>query len=159
MQLTFKHLFTVYWTEGCWACLSSVLLNFRSLSKLINISYLFKLKLKNIKIISHYVPHLLQLITYVLQATRLWSSWSCPCLPHQGILGMLIQPVAYWFVTSALDGNEWSTGRPGLLLGKTPSSTWIVGCGWEGVRAGLDDLENGKISWLWRDLISELSFP
>jgi hypothetical protein len=54
-------------------------------------------------------------------------------------------------------GNEWSTGRPSLQLGMDPRSNCIVGCVGEGVRTGLDDMENRQISCLCRDSISELS--
>jgi hypothetical protein len=45
---------------------------------------------------------------------------------------------SYSFLTSALDGGEWSASRPGraLLGGMTPG-TYCTG-GWVGPRAGLD---------------------
>jgi hypothetical protein len=45
------------------------------------------------------------------------------------------------FLTSALDGGEWSTSRPGRFTPgeRDPGTHWIGG--WVGLRAGLDDLE------------------
>jgi hypothetical protein len=50
------------------------------------------------------------------------------------------------FLTSALDGGEWSASRPGSTLppGKGPSGTRCTG-GWEGPRACLDTEVTGKI--------------
>jgi hypothetical protein len=44
------------------------------------------------------------------------------------------------FLTSALDGGEWSTSRPGRF---TPGTHWIEG--WLGPRAGLDTMEKRLI--------------
>jgi hypothetical protein len=46
---------------------------------------------------------------------------------------------SYLFLTSALDGGEWSASHPGRDLPpgeRTPSTHWIGG--WVGPRAGLD---------------------
>jgi hypothetical protein len=44
-------------------------------------------------------------------------------------------------LTSALDGGEWSTSRPGRF---TTGTNWVGG--WVGHRAGLDTVEKRKIS-------------
>jgi hypothetical protein len=52
---------------------------------------------------------------------------------------------SYSFLTSALDGSEWSASRPGRALprGKDPCTHWTGG--WVGPRAGLDTEVRGKI--------------
>jgi hypothetical protein len=52
---------------------------------------------------------------------------------------------SYSFLTSALDGDDWSVSCPGHALppGKDPSTHWIRG--WVGVRAGLNTEARGKI--------------
>jgi hypothetical protein len=60
---------------------------------------------------------------------------------------------AYWgvevqlhtFLTSALDGGEWSTSRLGCFdpRERAPGTHWIGS--WVGPRAGLDAVEKGKI--------------
>jgi hypothetical protein len=48
------------------------------------------------------------------------------------------------FLTSALDGGEWSASRPGRFTpGERALSTHWIG-GWVGPTAGLDDVENIK---------------
>jgi hypothetical protein len=51
---------------------------------------------------------------------------------------------ARFFLTSVLDGSEWSASRPCRFnpREKTPSTHWIGG--WVGPRAGLDGMEKGK---------------
>jgi hypothetical protein len=46
---------------------------------------------------------------------------------------------SYLFLTSALDGGEWSASSPGRALppGKEPPGTHWIG-GWVGLKAGLD---------------------
>jgi hypothetical protein len=53
--------------------------------------------------------------------------------------------ISYSFLTSALDGGEWSASRPGraLLPGKDHGTYCTEG--WVGPRAGLDTEERGKI--------------
>jgi hypothetical protein len=48
------------------------------------------------------------------------------------------------FLTSALDGCEWSASRPGRFTpgGRAPGTHWIGG--WVGPRAGLDYMEKRK---------------
>jgi hypothetical protein len=48
------------------------------------------------------------------------------------------------FLTSALDGGEWSASRPGLFIPgeRAPGTHWIGG--WVDPRAGLDDVEKRK---------------
>jgi hypothetical protein len=48
------------------------------------------------------------------------------------------------FLTSALDGGEWSTSRPCRFTPgeRAPGTHWIGG--WVDPRAGLDDLEKRK---------------
>jgi hypothetical protein len=58
---------------------------------------------------------------------------------------------SYSFLTSALEGGEWSASRPGRTLppGKEPPGTHCTG-GWVGPRAGLDAEVRGKILCLCR---------
>jgi hypothetical protein len=53
---------------------------------------------------------------------------------------------SYSYLTSALDGGEWSASRPGRTLppGKGPPGTHCTG-GWVGPRAGLDAKTRRKI--------------
>jgi hypothetical protein len=49
------------------------------------------------------------------------------------------------FLTSALDGGEWSASRPGRFTpGTQPLYTHYIG-GWVGPIAGLNAVEKGKI--------------
>jgi hypothetical protein len=59
--------------------------------------------------------------------------------------------ISYSFLTSALEGGEWSASRPGRTLppGKEPTGTHCTG-GWVGPRAGLDAEVRGKILCLRR---------
>jgi hypothetical protein len=57
---------------------------------------------------------------------------------------------SYSFLTSALDGGEWSASRPGRALPpgeRTPGTHWIGG--WVGPRAGLDTGARRKICPCW----------
>jgi hypothetical protein len=49
------------------------------------------------------------------------------------------------FLTSELDGGEWSASRPGRFTSReiAPCTHWIGG--WVGPRVGLDDVEKRKI--------------
>jgi hypothetical protein len=53
---------------------------------------------------------------------------------------------SYLFLTSALDGGEWSASRPGRALapGKGPTGTHCTGR-WEGLREGSDTEATGRI--------------
>jgi hypothetical protein len=53
---------------------------------------------------------------------------------------------SYSFLTSVLDGGEWSASRPGRALapGKGPPGTHCTRS-WVGARAGLDAAARGKI--------------
>jgi hypothetical protein len=53
---------------------------------------------------------------------------------------------SYSFLTSALDGGEWSASRPGRAFtpGERTPGTHCTG-GWVGPRAGLDTEARGKI--------------
>jgi hypothetical protein len=55
------------------------------------------------------------------------------------------------FLTSALDGGEWSTSRPGRFIPreKAPGTHWIGG--WVGPRAVLDAAVKKKIFSLRRE--------
>jgi hypothetical protein len=55
--------------------------------------------------------------------------------------------IALPFLTSALDGGEWSASRPGRFTpGEiVPGTHWIGG--WAGPGAGLDAMEKRKISY------------
>jgi hypothetical protein len=53
---------------------------------------------------------------------------------------------SYSFMTSALDGGEWSASRPGRAFTpgeRTPGTHWTRG--WVSPRAGLDTETRGKI--------------
>jgi hypothetical protein len=55
---------------------------------------------------------------------------------------------SYSFLTSALDGDEWSASRPGRAFTPgegTPGTHWTGG--WMGPRAGLDTEARGKKSF------------
>jgi hypothetical protein len=49
------------------------------------------------------------------------------------------------YLSSALDGGEWSASRPGRFTSKerAPSTHWIGG--WVGLRAGMDAVVKRKI--------------
>jgi hypothetical protein len=82
------------------------------------------------------------------------EKWSSPATRHGGALGER-RYCSYTFLTSALEGGEWSASRPGraLPLGKEPPVTHCTG-GWVGPRAGLDAEVRGKILCLCRGLNS-----
>jgi hypothetical protein len=71
---------------------------------------------------------------------------SCPTTCHDGAWGGEGRYSSYSFLTSALDGGQWSLSCPRCTLasGKGPPSTHCVG-GWVGPRAGLDTEARGKI--------------
>jgi hypothetical protein len=71
---------------------------------------------------------------------------SSPATRHGGAWGER-RYSSYSFLTSALDGGEWSASRPGRALprGKTPG-THCTG-GWVGLGAGLDTEDRGKSLW------------
>jgi hypothetical protein len=56
------------------------------------------------------------------------------------------------FLTSAIDGGEWSTSRPSRFppRERAPGTHWTGG--WVGPRAGPDAVEYGQISCLCRKL-------
>jgi hypothetical protein len=57
---------------------------------------------------------------------------------------------SYSFLTSALEGGEWSPSRPGRFTpGQRAPGTHCTG-GWVGSRAGLDAEVRGKILCLCR---------
>jgi hypothetical protein len=68
----------------------------------------------------------------------------------RGIRGVEAQFHA--FLTSALDGGEWSASRPGRFIPRerAPGTPWIGGC-WVGVRAGQDAVVERYISSHYRD--------
>jgi hypothetical protein len=70
---------------------------------------------------------------------------SCPNTCHEGTWGGG-RYSSYSFLTSALDGGQWSLSCPRCTLApwKGPPSTHCVG-GWVGPRAGLDTQARGKI--------------
>jgi hypothetical protein len=53
--------------------------------------------------------------------------------------------IALPFLTSTLDGGEWSASHPGRFTPRkrAPGTHWIGG--WVGPRAGLDDVEKRKV--------------
>jgi hypothetical protein len=59
--------------------------------------------------------------------------------------------VAPPFLTSALDGGEWSASHPGRFTSweRAPGTHWTGG--WVGPRAGLDIVEKRKISCHYRE--------
>jgi hypothetical protein len=75
---------------------------------------------------------------------------SGPFTRHGGALGDR-RYSSYCFLTSALEGGEWSASRPGRALppGKEPPGTHCTG-GWVGPRAGPDAEVRGKILCLCR---------
>jgi hypothetical protein len=71
---------------------------------------------------------------------------SGPATYHGGALGER-RYSSYSFLTSALEGVEWSASRPGRAL---PPGYLYIG-GWVGPRAGLDAEVRGKILCLCRE--------
>jgi hypothetical protein len=65
---------------------------------------------------------------------------------HAGAKGE--RKYSFSFVTSALDGGEWSASRPVYALPRErkPGTHWIGG--YVGLRAGLDTEDRGKYSLL-----------
>jgi hypothetical protein len=62
---------------------------------------------------------------------------------HEDVLG--VEVYRHSFLTSALEGCEWSVTRPGRFIPRerTPGTPWIGG--YVGPRAGLDAVEKRKI--------------
>jgi hypothetical protein len=58
----------------------------------------------------------------------------------------------YSFLTSALDGGEWSASRPGHALPPGKDPRYPLTGGWVGIRAGLDTEDTGKVLCLCRGL-------
>jgi hypothetical protein len=54
-----------------------------------------------------------------------------------------VEVEAQAFLTSALDGGEWSTSRPGRFTPEegAPVTNWVGG--WVGPRSGLDKITDG----------------
>jgi hypothetical protein len=71
---------------------------------------------------------------------------SSPATRHDGAWGER-RYSSYSFLTSALDGGEWSASRPGRALtrGKGPGERTPGTGGWVGLKAGLDTEARGKI--------------
>jgi hypothetical protein len=61
-------------------------------------------------------------------------------------LELMSRHSSYSFMTSALDGGEWSASRPGRAFtpGERTPGTYCTE-GWVGPRAGLDTEDRGKI--------------
>jgi hypothetical protein len=55
------------------------------------------------------------------------------------------------FLTSVLDGSEWSASRPGrvILVQRAPGTNYIGG--WVGPRSGLNAMEKRTISCPYRE--------
>jgi hypothetical protein len=72
------------------------------------------------------------------------KSTAVPAICHGGTTGERTYS-SYSFLTSTLDGGEWSASRPGraLLWGKDPGTHWTGG--WLGSRACLDTETRRKI--------------
>jgi hypothetical protein len=82
-------------------------------------------------------------LALLFQNTR-WRMWKVKlsCYLHAGDEGYS----SYSFLTSALDGGEWSASHAGCALhpGKgTPGTHWIGG--WVSLRAGPDTEATGKV--------------
>jgi hypothetical protein len=58
-------------------------------------------------------------------------SFSCPATRHEGTWGER-RYISYSYLTSALDGGEWSASRPGRALppGKGPPVPIVQEAGW-----------------------------
>jgi hypothetical protein len=84
---------------------------------------------------------------------------SCPATRHGSAWGER-RYSSYSFLTSALDGGEWSASRPGRALPPvkgTPGTHWTGG--WVGPRAGLDAETRRKILCLckgWTPVIQSI---
>jgi hypothetical protein len=79
------------------------------------------------------------------------KKWSCPATRHGGAWGER-RCSSYSFLTSALDGGEWSASRPGRASHPRkgpPVPTHCTG-GWVGPRAGPDAGARGKVVCLCR---------
>jgi hypothetical protein len=73
-----------------------------------------------------------------------------PATRHDGAWGEK-RYSSYSFLTSTLDGGEWSASRPRFTPGERTPGTHCTG-GWVGPRAGLDTEDRGKILCLCRGL-------
>jgi hypothetical protein len=74
------------------------------------------------------------------------SKQSSPATYHGGAWGER-RYSSYSFLTSALNGGEWSASRPGRFSpGKGPQIPIVQGAGWAS-EAGLDTEVRGKILW------------
>jgi hypothetical protein len=63
----------------------------------------------------------------------------------------MVEVYLHAFLTSALDGGEWSASRPGCFTGgeRAPGTHWIEGL--VGPRAGLDTVAKTKNSYPYRE--------
>jgi hypothetical protein len=70
-----------------------------------------------------------------------------------------VEVCLYAFLTSALEGDEWSVSRPGRFTPRerAPGTHWIGG--WVGPRANLDAVVNTKIRSPYRDSNPRSSSP
>jgi hypothetical protein len=72
---------------------------------------------------------------------------SCPCLVNHHVMKpyWVVEVYLHAFLTSALDGGEWSASLPGRFTpGERTLSTHRIG-GWMGPRTGLDPVVKRKI--------------
>jgi len=79
-------------------------------------------------------------------------------MPYRHIEGVEVYLHTHTFLTSTLDGGEWSTSSPGCFTPRKNSSTHWIG-GWVGLRASLDILEKWKIYCPHQDPNLGLSIP
>jgi hypothetical protein len=108
------------------------------------------------------VDYCISLWDYKISRRRVWSSESSGmyCISYTVMWKLKLSHDTPWrhlgerkyscysFLTSALDGGEWSASRPGRTLPreKIPGTLWIGG--WAGLRAGLDTEEKSfRLCW------------
>jgi hypothetical protein len=85
-----------------------------------------------------------QPVANVSTHTRQQKKQSCPTTRHEGAWGERRYSF-YSFLTSALDGGEWSASRPDRALSRERTPGAHCTGGWVGLRAGLDTEARGKI--------------
>jgi hypothetical protein len=72
-------------------------------------------------------------------------------VPQEGVFGEQ-EVQLYAFLTSATDGCEWSTSRPGCFTPRVRTHGTVWRGGWVGPRTGLDEVAKRKSPYACREL-------